>query len=61
MKKLYKSGKIWCVGAKKHAISEPAEAVAKAYGPNVSKGILVMEARIVELEKENKRMKEGRE
>lgn len=44
-----------------HAICKSAEAVAKAYGPNVSKGILAMEARIVELERENKRMKERRE
>lgn len=42
----------------KRAICHAAIAVAEAYGPNVSKGILAMEARIVELERENKRMKE---
>ncbi|MDD3961293.1 MAG: hypothetical protein PHT77_05460 [Bacteroidales bacterium] len=49
-KKLFKTGKLWAIGARKHAISSPAEAVALAYGPNVSKGILKMEERIVELE-----------
>lgn len=34
----------------KRAICHAAIAVAEAYGPNVSKGILAMEARIVELE-----------
>ncbi len=49
------------MSAPKRAICKAAVAVAEAYGSNVSKGILAMEARIVELEKENKRVRGRRE
>jgi len=43
--------------AQKRALCDAAIAIAEAYGSNVSKGILAMEARIVELEKKVKQLK----
>jgi hypothetical protein len=47
--------------AKKRAVCDAAIAVAESYGPNVSKGILKMEERIILLEEKlNPRVKELR-